>query len=148
LGGAALKSSSVFNCILAGIAIICAVLSHTLTIALFPVLVAAIVIGHLVEGKHIPVKLYYVAGTIATVLALIMVFYIIPLSRGWNQGENWGYSVPHAIMATINQLGWPIALLTIIGAIFSLDRPTALNWYWLTCLVGLARLMHQAGEIA
>jgi inner membrane protein involved in colicin E2 resistance len=50
----------------------------------------------------------------AAVTALLFAFYLRPLLQGWNGGETWGYSVAHASLALIGQLGWLIACLTAV----------------------------------
>jgi hypothetical protein len=72
----------------------------------------------------------------AAVLAVFFLLYLRPLLRGWNQGESWGYSPLHAILASIVSIGWPTALLSALGCVLMARQRTAQNWYWLACMMG------------
>ncbi len=62
--------------------------------------------------------------------------YLWPLMNHWNQGELWGYSTTRSLMASVNMIGWPVALLALLGMLLSLQERTAQNWYWMTCALG------------
>ena len=67
--------------------------------------------------------------------ALFGLFYLKPLISGWNSSETWGYSVYHSLLASLNAIGWPVALLTAVGTLMLLRTRDAQNWYWAVCVL-------------
>lgn len=113
-----------------------AVLAHSVLVLLLPLIAVATYAAFQAEGRSVPRSTWLVFGTAAAATALLLVFYLRPLLHGWNEGETWGYSVPHATLALIGQLGWGTAALTAIGALLMLRERTAQCRYWLVCLGG------------
>jgi hypothetical protein len=60
-----------------------------------------------------------------------LVFYLLPRVRGWNAGEGWGAGAGHSLLASIYELGWPVALMAGFGAISVVRQRDAQGWYWL-----------------
>jgi hypothetical protein len=61
-----------------------------------------------------------------------LVFYLLPIARGWNAGELWGYSIAHSLQGAVSQLGWPVVLLALPGALaLGKQRPEQAG-YWLS----------------
>jgi len=113
-----------------------AALSHSLLVLLLPLIVVATYGAFHAEGRSVPRATWLVFGSAAAATALLAVFYLRPLLQGWNGGETWGYSVAHASVAMIGQLGWPIASLAAVGGLLMLRERTAQSWYWLVCVGG------------
>ena len=112
-----------------------AALSHSILLLVLPLIVVATYSAFSAEGRSVSRATWLVFG-IAAAAALPLIFYLRPLLQGWNQGDPWGYSVPHASLALIGQLGWPTASLTAVGGLLMLRERTAQSWYWLVCLGG------------
>jgi hypothetical protein len=72
-----------------------------------------------------------VATTTVFVLALAA-FYLYPLARGWNRGEGWGSSPTHQLMASVYEIGWPVALLAALGAVSAVRLRNEQGCYWLS----------------
>jgi len=113
-----------------------AALSHSVLVVLLPLIVIATYSAFRAEGRSVPHAMWLIFGIAAAATALLVELYLRPLLQGWNQREAWGYSVLHASMASIAQVGWPIASLTGVGGVLMLGERTAQSWYWLICLVG------------
>src|SRR5215467_6035247 len=92
-----------------------AALSHSLLVLLLPLIVVATYCAFQAEGRSIPRATWLVFGIAAAATVLLIVLYLCPLLQGWNKGETWGYSVLHASLASIRQVGWPIASLAAVG---------------------------------
>ena len=118
---------------------IAAVFSHTVAGATFALAAAGIVAGTFATRPGAPgvrrsSVLILAAG--AAVLAAIIVFHVLPLERGWNQGLETGDSPLGAVMASVSRIGWPVVWLAALGALFAVAEGGAPNWYWLTCAAG------------
>jgi hypothetical protein len=113
-----------------------AILAHTLMVALLPLVFVAICAGAYAERRPVPRSALACFAGALVLAAMFFVWYIRPLVQGWNQGETWGYSPIHALFASIVMLGWPLSLLTVVGAVLMLRERSAQSWYWLACLAG------------
>jgi hypothetical protein len=113
-----------------------AVLSHSLLVVLLPLIFLAVCAGFYVNRQPVPRPVVLVFAIAATITVMFFTLYLRPLLHGWNQGEAWGYSPVHAIFASIVMIGWPTALLVVVGCVLMLGERTAQNWYWPVCLFG------------
>lgn len=123
---------SILACCLALVAI----LAHTLLVVLLPLVFLAVCAGAYAEKRRVPrgVWLPFAVSTLAA--GAFFIIYVRPLVHGWNQGETWGYSPLHALVGSIAMIGWPIALLALVGFALMLRDRSAQNWYWLICFLG------------
>lgn len=138
VGGFALKRRPVlFSGIACGLAF-AAMLAHTLMVVLFPMIFMGIVAGSYAERKPVPKGIWLVFLITTVLVAVFFGSYVMPLLHGWNQGQSWGYSVVHSVLASIDMVGWPIALLAAVGLLLMLYGRSAKNWYWVTCFSGWA----------
>ena len=110
-----------------------AALSHSVLLLVLPLVVVATYGAFRAEGRPVPRVIWLVFG-VAAAATVPLILYLRSLLQDWNQGETWGYSVPHASLALIGQLGWATACLTAVGTLLMLRERTAQNWYWLICL--------------
>src|SRR5262249_21651060 len=72
------------------------------------------------------------------ILFVLFLFYMKPLIQGWNQEAEWGYSVGHSVLASVNILGWPLTLLAALGLLLMFEERSSRRWYWLACVCGWA----------
>jgi hypothetical protein len=116
---------------LAGLA---TVFAHTLQAAALPVLFAAIGAAawsareRQWDGRLL--RLLPVVAVAGIVLLGVAVWHVLPLARGWNGGQTWGYSIAHAGMAAVSQLGWPVALLAALGLVGIWKSGGEQGHYW------------------
>lgn len=114
------------------VAAFAAILAHTLQGLLFAGLFLAIfAAGRIAADRRVFRLLLVVAGS-GLAAIIFFVCYLLPLVRGWNAGESWGYSLSHSVMASVSQLGWPIALLAFVGLLTSARGDPAQAGYWIT----------------
>ena len=102
---------------LASLAAMLAGLSHTFLFLLLGGLFAAILCAAVAERSPIPWRMLTVVVAAGVVIGVFTTVYLLPLSRGWNSGETWGYSVPKAIQASVSSIGWPFVLLAPLGLV-------------------------------
>jgi hypothetical protein len=133
LGWLAVERQSRWWLLGACVAAMAAVLCQTVLGLLFAGLFVAIVAAGWAAGdfaaarRLLPVLIG--AGFVALVFFVV---YLLPLMRGWNAGETWGYGLGHSLAAAVSQLGWPIALLALVGAALAVQAGGPANWYWLS----------------
>jgi hypothetical protein len=139
LGAYEVRGSRPIYPLLLSAAAVAAVFSHTVAAGAFAVACLGILTGTIAGRPGAPgvrrtSVLILSAG--AAVLAAIIVFYVLPLERGWYQGLETGDSPRVAVMATVSRIGWPLVWLAVLGALFAVAEGGAVNWYWLTCALG------------
>src|SRR5262249_20322116 len=103
---------------------------HTIEALLLGALFAAIVVTAWLGREPRLVRLLPVVVFSGLVGAGIFLGYLLPMARGWNSGESWGYSLGHSAMASVSQLGWPIALLAFLGVVSLWTHRDPQGWYW------------------
>jgi hypothetical protein len=131
-GAWAVQRRSVGWTLAACLAALAGILAHTLLGLLLGGLFVAILAGTLARRQPVPWSMLGVL-VVAALGALVLSFvYLVPLMRGWNRAENWGYSPVHGVLAAVNQVGWPIVLLAGVGAAGVLGHRDGQGWYWLT----------------
>jgi hypothetical protein len=131
LGAQAVYRRSVAMAALAATMAIVAVLAHTLQGLLLGGLFTAFVATYwLARDRRLGRLVVVVVASGVPALALV-VWHVLPLARSWNSGEQWGFSNVHAVMSSVSQLGWPVALLALLGAIAAWKRRGEQDGYWL-----------------
>lgn len=136
LGGLSLKRRSPWLLAAACAAAFAAMLCHTHTALVFVLLGAGTLAGFWAARQRVPRSFWIVLGVTAVLVGGFGVAYLLPLLRGWNQNAPWGYSVSHSLLASINTLSWPVAVLAILGGLGMVQRRSPQNWYWVTCAAG------------
>jgi hypothetical protein len=115
-----------------------AVLSHTVTAVLFPVVALGALGARFAAGDRRPVALAAAFGTGAVALGVLYLLYLRPLMQGWNAGADWAYSPAHSALAAVSMVGWPVGLLAGLGFVLMWFRQGADRWYWLASGAGCA----------
>jgi len=133
LGSMAVRRRSSPLVLCACVAAAAALLSHTLLGMLFGGLLAAFIMAALAERHRPPARPLAIITISSVVAAGFFLFYLYPLVKGWNTaGGWWGYSLSHSVLASLNQVGWPIALFATVAGVGFLAAPSGQGWYWLT----------------
>jgi hypothetical protein len=132
LGARAVSGGSVIWMVCAGVATVAAVLCHTLTAVLIPGLMVAIAAASWLDRRPIPRRLMGVLVLFGFVVAALL-WSLLPLVRGWNAGASWGYNPLRSLLGSVNQIGWPIFLLSLLGAGLALRGRLPQSGYWLAC---------------
>lgn len=130
-----------------------AVLAHTLlAILLVGIFVAFLASAWAGQDRRLA-RLAWIAPVAGLVVLAVFVAYVLPLARGWNAGETFGQSAAQSVLSALALLGWPVALLSGVGACLALRRPTATDAYWLAWLgffgaavIGLPLVVQHHGE--
>jgi hypothetical protein len=112
------------------------VLTHTVTIVLLPLVTVAIVAAARVERRTLSVAFLLTALAAHAAALALLLFYVLPLLGGWNPDASWAYTVPHAVLASANRLGWPIALVACLGGALTIRSPDGTDRYWLVATLG------------
>ncbi len=112
-------------------------LCHTLTAVSFALVVMAIIAASVVERRPVPRAALGALIAGGVVLAAFAGAYILPLLRGWNSAETFGFSAGHALVSMLRMFEWPLLLWIVAGGLLALVRyREAINTYWLVCSVG------------
>jgi uncharacterized membrane protein len=136
VGAFAAQRRSAYSACVASCRGVAALLCHTETAVSQGIIFAGVLAGALAERQRVPKGILLVfLGTGVLAIGFFAV-YLRPLMQGWNEGSAWGYSVTHSVVASVNMLGWPVALLAALGFLLLLQERTAQNWYWVTCALG------------
>jgi hypothetical protein len=112
-----------------------AALTHTVAGVLAPVLCAGLLAARYRKAPR-PVALVF--GLAALVLGALFIFHVGPLLQRWNEEVPWAYSPVHSILAAVNMLGWPVALLAGLGLALMFEDRTDQRWYWASAVAGWA----------
>lgn len=134
---AAQRSALAWSVAACGLAVL-SLFSHTVNAALFPMVCAGVLAARYVEEGTMRRPVVLVFGITGVILFGLALFHVGPLMHGWNQGAEWGYSVGHAVLASVNLLGWPVFLLAGLGLVLMFGERTRQFWYWLSCVSGWA----------
>lgn len=132
VGAAAVRRrSQLLTCTASGLAIL-AVLTHTLLAVVSAGLTVAVAVAGGLRFGWAARPLVRVAA-LATLLTVGLVAFLMGrLGGGWNAGNVWGYGVLHSVMAGVLQVGWPTALLALVGAVDVAISRDSDGVYWLT----------------
>jgi predicted membrane-bound mannosyltransferase len=132
LGAWAVQRRSSILCGLACLAGLAALLCHTLTaLVLVGVLVALVAVAQAAQHP-LPRRLFVAVGVACLAVAGFTAFYLAPLLRGWNSGVSWGASPLHSLLASLSQVGWPVALLAGVGGVLAWKADREQGRYWVT----------------
>jgi hypothetical protein len=129
-GAHAVQRRSAGWTVAACLAALAALLAHTLQGGLFVGLFAAIATAAWTARDGRLLRLLGIVAGAALLTAVFVACYILPLVRGWNTGETWGYGPLHSVLASVSQLGWPIALLAALGAVSVWKANDVQAGYW------------------
>lgn len=137
-GAIALQRRSVSWMTAACILAVVALLSHTVTGAVLGVLLAGVLVQAMVERRRPDIRMLALVGLATVCSGLFVLIHVLPLLRGWNSDAEWGYSMPHAVLAAVNMLGWPTVVLATLGILASVAQRTAVGWYWMLSITAFA----------
>jgi len=131
------KHRSAWSGFLLGLATCAMILCHALTGLIWGVALAGIVAAWIAERRFPSLGLLTMLIVFSLLFLGFAAFYIVPLASGWNESASWGYSPLHAALATVNMLGFPVALFVGLGGLFAvtnLRNPD--DAFWTTVAVG------------
>src|SRR5262249_42858652 len=132
LGAQALQRRSVWLTALACAAALLAMGTHTLQCVILAGLFVGVLGGVVLARQPIPGRvLALMCGTGVAALAFV-VLYLLPQLRGWNEGELWGYTPARSLQGAVSQIGWPVVLLGVLGAICLVKQNPSQGAYWIT----------------
>lgn len=135
-GAWALALRSIALTVLACLLALAAMLCQTLTGVLFPMLLVGTLAGYRARGESVPRPILVTLLATLGLVALFAMVYLWPLIHGWNSVAPFRYSVAHSVLASLNSLGWPVALLAGVGLVLGVQRRTSQDWYWAVCTLG------------
>jgi hypothetical protein len=69
----------------------------------------------------------------AAIITGLFLAFLAPLAHGWNGGEAWGAGPLESALASVSQVGWPVALLAGLGAVGAVKTLPEQGRYWATC---------------
>ncbi len=131
------KRRSVVSALFLGVAATGMILCHTLTGLVWGIVLTGIVVSWITERRFPPVGLVAALLGFSFLFVGFVIFHIVPLTKGWNEVAHWGYSPLHTVLATVNMLGVPVALLVGLGGLFVLlDIKNPGNAFWTIATVG------------
>ena len=132
IGAVAVRRRSVLLTCTASAFAVVAVLAHSLLGIVSVGLTAAVAVaGWMRYGKAVR-PLATVTASSVVLAGGLLAFLMMRLGSGWNAGNEWGYGVFHSLAAGVLQIGWPIALLALVGAVDVAISRDAEGVYWLT----------------
>jgi hypothetical protein len=131
-GALAVRRRSLGWAVTAAAAAAVGVLAHTLLALLLGGLFVGWLAAAWVRRDRRLARLAWVVPAAGFLLVPLFLFYLLPLGRGWNAGEYFGYGVGQSVLSAACLLGWPVMLLAGLGVLLTVRRPTALNVYWLS----------------
>lgn len=135
-GARILGPRSVRYAVMAVCAAFAAALAHTLLVVLLPLVLLAVYFATCAQDQTVPRDTWIVFAVAGIGMALLFVLHILPLLKGWNGHETWGYSVTHALLASVVMIGWPLALVSIVGLALMVSERTPQGYYWAVCYLG------------
>jgi hypothetical protein len=115
--------------VLAGVA---ALLAHSLLAVVLAGLGPALALAAWRGRQPLPWGNLGLVGLGVLGAAAYLVGHVLPLADGWNAAAHWGYGSAHSLAAAVNQLGWPVVALALLGAAWAFRRGGAQGGYWLT----------------
>lgn len=140
LGSIAAERPALTWTVLACACAVLSVLSHTVSIVLLPMVCVGVLATRFAENREVPRRDVLVFGVAGVSLCALFLFYVKPLVQGWNRGAEWGYSVGHSVLASVNILGWPLTLLAGLGLILMFEERASRRWYWVSSVCGWAAI--------
>ncbi len=132
LGARAMERRSTSLLVAAFAAGFAALASHTIQGATLAVLVIAGIAFARGRRADMPRHATTVAMLAMALAAAVLLLYLVPLGRGWNPRTNIGSGVSaHLLLATVNKIGFPVAMLAPLGAVALLQQRPAQGRYWI-----------------
>ena len=110
-----------------------AALTHTVAVVLTPVLAVGLLASRERRASRSVVLVFAVT---AAVLGALYLLHLKRLLYGWNEDAPWAYSPAHSILAAVNMLGWPVALLAGLGVVLMFEDRSEQRWYWASAVGG------------
>ena len=133
------KRRSVLSGVLMGLAACGMILCHALTGLVWGIVLAGILAAWITERRFPPIGVVAALVGFSFLFMGFAIFYIIPLASGWNDFVAWGYSSQHAVLATVNMLGFPVVLFAALGGLLALTRlRNPDDAFWVTVSLGCA----------
>jgi hypothetical protein len=111
---------------------------HTVTALLLPIVTLGLVAAARAERRPLPRQAWCVVLAAHVIALAILAWYVAPLLAGWNRDAPWRYSLPHAVLASANRIGWPVAIIAFVGSVLALATREASDRYWLAAGAGFA----------
>jgi 4-amino-4-deoxy-L-arabinose transferase-like glycosyltransferase len=136
VGGQVATRRSTALGLLLSLLLLAAIFCHTLLGVLIPIVGAGIVLAWIADRQPWSMPILALLGGTMAAAAGVYVFYLRPLVAAWNPDEGWGYDSAHAVQAAINDLGWPVMLLTVVGFLWMVSQRRGVHWYWATMTLG------------
>jgi len=136
LGALAAQRRSAIFAIVACLATFAALLCHAVMAILWGIIFLGIIAGSFAERRAFPRHAAWAFLATGIGIAAFGLLYLKPLMGGWNASESWGYGSLHSLMASVNVLGWPVALLGVLGMLLLMRERDAQSWYWVVCALG------------
>ena len=136
LAATVVKRRCVLYAVFLGFAAFGMILCHALTGLVWGIVLAGIAAAGVAERRFPSGGVLAVLVGFSLLFVGFAVFYLLPLAQGWNEVAQWGYSPLHAALATVNMLGFPVAMLVGLGgllALTNLRNPD--NAFWTTVAV-------------
>jgi hypothetical protein len=131
-GAQALQRRSIGFTVLACVAALLAIGTHTLQCVILAGLFVGILGGAVLGRQPIPWRPLAIILATGTAALLFVVLFLLPQLKGWNEGELWGYSPLRSLLGAVSQLGWPVVVLAVLGAFCLVKDNPAQGAYWLT----------------
>ncbi len=128
-GALAVRRWSVWWAVGAAAAALSATACHPVTAALLGVIGVGVGAAA-VAGRRNPFRLLAVITVGTAAFTAIYFAYLRPLLHGYQQDGSWGYSPARSLLAAVNLLSWPVALLATGGVILFVVERNGENWYW------------------
>jgi mannosyltransferase len=138
LGAVAAERRTTTAAILTCLAVVATILCHPVIGIVFAIIFLGILAGSYAERRPLPKNVVLVFLATGILLGIYGLVYLKPLMSGWNSDATWGYGVVHSLLASVNAIGWPVALLAALGMLLLARERSAQNWYWVTCALGWA----------
>jgi hypothetical protein len=128
--GAAARRRSVGLTALACLAALASVATHTLQGVILAGLFAGVVGAAVLARRPLPWRqLAVITGTCFLALAVFLL-YLWPELRTWNHDVLWGYSPLRSLQGSVSQLGWPVVVLAVLGAVCLVRDDPEQGAYW------------------
>jgi hypothetical protein len=107
------------------------ILTHTIQGLLLGGLLVGIAVSSWARGGRLPWSMLGVVLTTMIAAIAFVVFYLLPVGRGWNTGETWGMGPAGGVRGAVYLIGWPVCLLAAVGAVLLLSQKREQGAYWL-----------------
>ncbi len=108
-----------------------AVFSHSLLLALAPILIFSVFAIRLISIRRID-RQYVAIGVLAMLIwTFVLISHVAPLIKNWNGSESWGESPIEALLSGVVSLGFITCFLSFSGGLLTLLRRHIDDIFWL-----------------